>query len=677
MPQESYRYFRFQGFADQTGATTTRLIELQAIEEGTGTNRLLNKTPITQSDPPDTGGAVSIATDGLYTLSGYPIWWTYVGEPTLTYDLGALYPLDYIRVMMYSKTTDGRQTRFKVWLSKDNVDWSFLLADYSTNTVIQPEPNGWAITTPAQVQQGTNFTASATDTISFLDSAIEVYTANGYNFTPNAILNIVFTQVATEVFTANFNSAAILNFALSPSGIEVYTPKGYNFTGNSLDPITFTDLGTSIYTANGYSFNQSGTLNIALTDSGTSILGAEGYDFTQNSEAETLLFTFSATEILTPKGYDFIQSSTISMAYTSSGTEVYTPNGYSYNQNAVLNIALTSLGTEVFKANFNAVGSNLIALTSLGTEVFTASQGVTFTANATANILFSSTATEVFTASNGVSFSMTGLNSLMYRTTPIQTYTQGQEGNFNQNAYEDNSLYDLASSVYVSNHMDFTASTSEILPSLTYSATEVLTPSSGLTFTANGIRNITFISSGAQVYFKQTILDVTQNGILSIKYTTTANSVYTNVFNRFTANAGENFALYITAESFKTSPPPQDHILNATLDFRLSIATAVLFNKVVYTPSYEEEIQKPNTLYEPLEKDRAMVERNKIPSYGEPIEDTVFTREYRINRDILTLTGKKEPVTVGYGVESDKRNTLYQLSASDQKRLDERGLSDD
>jgi hypothetical protein len=131
----SYRYVRYQGYGDNT-STTSRLVELQAKEGAT--NRLYLKTPMA-GYPAVNGGAIGVATDGAFVQSsGYPLWWTGEGVPILTYDLGALYPIDTIIVAGFSSAVDPRTTQFKVWVSPDNVDWSKLVIDYSLNATNQP-----------------------------------------------------------------------------------------------------------------------------------------------------------------------------------------------------------------------------------------------------------------------------------------------------------------------------------------------------------------------------------------------------------------------------------------------------------------------------------------------------------------------------------------------------------
>ena len=131
----NYRYVRVQGYGDNT-STTTRIVELEAMEGAT--NRLLNKLPMAGYPAPN-GGTIGVATNGaIVHAAGYPLWWSGAGIPILTYDLGAAYPIDFIRYVGYSKTTDPRQTKFKLWVSTNNVDY-LLVTDQSLNTTPQPE----------------------------------------------------------------------------------------------------------------------------------------------------------------------------------------------------------------------------------------------------------------------------------------------------------------------------------------------------------------------------------------------------------------------------------------------------------------------------------------------------------------------------------------------------------
>jgi Chitobiase/beta-hexosaminidase C-terminal domain len=132
------RYIRFIGYGDNVSAATTRLVELQVMFGAT--NLLLNKLPIS-GEAVSTGGTIDKATDGIITMSGYPIWWNGAGIPTLVYDLGDWYDVTQVKVWMYSTAGDPRQTKFKIDISADNVAW-FNVVDYSANTTAQPV-DGW------------------------------------------------------------------------------------------------------------------------------------------------------------------------------------------------------------------------------------------------------------------------------------------------------------------------------------------------------------------------------------------------------------------------------------------------------------------------------------------------------------------------------------------------------
>lgn len=136
------RYVRFQGFGDNASASTTRLVEFQVMHGAT--NLLLNKLPIS-GEPVDFGGTIDKVTDGdAVTMTGYPIWWSGAGIPTLTYDLLDWYDISQIKVVGYSTAGDPRANKFKLFVSADNVAW-FQVVDHSLNTTTQPA-GGWTFT---------------------------------------------------------------------------------------------------------------------------------------------------------------------------------------------------------------------------------------------------------------------------------------------------------------------------------------------------------------------------------------------------------------------------------------------------------------------------------------------------------------------------------------------------
>ena len=131
----SYRYVRYTGYGDSSSATTSRLVEIQAMHGAT--NRLLNKLPLAGYATVN-GGAIAVATDGAFVQSsGYPLWWQGAGIPDLKYDMLDWYAIDTIKIAGFSSAVDPRQTKFKIQVSTDNLAW-VTVADYSTNTTVQP-----------------------------------------------------------------------------------------------------------------------------------------------------------------------------------------------------------------------------------------------------------------------------------------------------------------------------------------------------------------------------------------------------------------------------------------------------------------------------------------------------------------------------------------------------------
>jgi hypothetical protein len=144
-PEAGWRYIRYQGFGDNTGEGTTRLIELMAMEGST--NHMSGLLPIS-GEATAIGTFEQITDEYVGMDSGtYAIWWFGAGIPTLVYDLGAGRNIDTMRVWMYSAAQDPRQTRFRLWVSKDNTNWE-MVADYRDNTVNQ-SVDGWSFAVPS------------------------------------------------------------------------------------------------------------------------------------------------------------------------------------------------------------------------------------------------------------------------------------------------------------------------------------------------------------------------------------------------------------------------------------------------------------------------------------------------------------------------------------------------
>ena len=129
--------FELQGYGDNQ-AEQLELLNFMAMEGAT--NRLLNITPLAGYASRKRRARLELQQMALlFIRAGYPLWWSGAGIPTLTYDMGALYPIDTLIYVGYSPNVDPRQTKFKLWVSPDNVNWTKQIIDYSANTTVQPE----------------------------------------------------------------------------------------------------------------------------------------------------------------------------------------------------------------------------------------------------------------------------------------------------------------------------------------------------------------------------------------------------------------------------------------------------------------------------------------------------------------------------------------------------------
>ncbi|MEH7114505.1 discoidin domain-containing protein [Neobacillus niacini] len=269
MAQETWRYVRFQGYGDNTTTGTTRLVEVQAWEGGT--NRLLNKLPIS-GEPVSAGATIDKVTDGnVASVSGsFSIWWVGAGIPTLTWDLEALYPLTSLLCAMYSPSNDPRQTKFKLWVSKDNVAWT-QIADYSNNTITQSSTTGFSFPTPVAEADTTppgeitNLTEQHTDLAIIFDwteptgdadfKTVEVY-RDGIHYAGD--LNFeTFTDTAVQPSTSYlYRFVTLDNLDNESPGVEITVTTDAAKTYEHLKPTEVTNISnfepTDVVTALSY-----------------------------------------------------------------------------------------------------------------------------------------------------------------------------------------------------------------------------------------------------------------------------------------------------------------------------------------------------------------------------------------------------------------------------------------
>jgi hypothetical protein len=133
-----YRYIRVVGHGDQTGIVT-RIIELEAIEAGTGANLLAGLLPIS-GEAANSPNTVAHCTNGIKVqdTANQVYWWIGEGIPDLVYDLGSTKSIAQINYIGYSPSFDPRTTQFIIYVSTDNANWT-TVTDYTGNTTNQPE----------------------------------------------------------------------------------------------------------------------------------------------------------------------------------------------------------------------------------------------------------------------------------------------------------------------------------------------------------------------------------------------------------------------------------------------------------------------------------------------------------------------------------------------------------
>jgi hypothetical protein len=290
---------------------------------------------------------------------------------------------------------------------------------------------------------------------------------------------------------------------------------------------------------------------------------------------------------------------------------------------------------------------------------------------------------------------------------------------FQQNMFYDFLFWDYADQIYSQEHLEFTPQAIEIIDLSINSAGQYTNANMLNGFAAE---NIGLITGAAAEYIKATIYNYESltSELTSLTMAATADYIQTTVYNfvgltseltsltmgataehieahLFNGLAPNNISLNIQAISqyqningFKSkgvepidfehwatllvTTEPRNNIGTGELNFKLKIVNWVYFESDIYKPTYKLEITKPNTLWEPTEQDRPLVEANQRPRQGVNIEDTIFggQDEFKIDRRILSLTDIGEPTQISYASEIKKPNTLY------TKNNDyERGLMDD
>ena len=117
-------------------------------------------------------------------------------------------------------------------------------------------------------------------------------------------------------------------------------------------------------------------------------------------------------------------------------------------------------------------------------------------------------------------------------------------------------------------------------------------------------------------------------------------------------------SLYFEAfGTFRVTTESRSYEMEVQVFLDLAFASWVYFEDDIYDPTYNVEITKPNTLWEPLPEDRVMVDANKAPSQGMDYSDTSFGRSHNnlIDRRIVGLTHIKNQQKYHMQLRSENR----------------------
>jgi hypothetical protein len=126
---KNYRYLRISMFGDNTGATYSRLVEINC-KNASGTNILLNKTPTSYTTL--LAGTIGLVNDGNTTVANRA---TFNTNPArVVWDFTSNVEMATCECWFYAAVGDQRYHNFKVEVSRNNIDWVVVGTDYTNNS---------------------------------------------------------------------------------------------------------------------------------------------------------------------------------------------------------------------------------------------------------------------------------------------------------------------------------------------------------------------------------------------------------------------------------------------------------------------------------------------------------------------------------------------------------------
>ena len=580
--------------------------------------------------------------------------------------------------------------------------------------------------------EGYDVAAMAQENILLVFIAGQVYTPRGLSFEATSQDEFLLSETATQDFTAHFENNAQLNFSLSIQATQNINEVGYSNATAAAETLEINFAATQDFAAH-FESTKAESFNLIMTaaqdytaigytneatTAETIILGLEGVqDFAAHFEAiqaEQIELTFSASQVFQAnfigqasrtiyfedsataaadfsKGLVFDQSTLENFSLSEAATQTFTAfEGYAFIQNASNDFSISETALSHYELGETGVyhqwATNSIYLQQTSEKTYT-KNWVEFESSAGENFI-NEFYSEAFSDYQNINhFEANAAENLTFYISPLQFYGK----DLRATAQENFELSINAISEQNITHLDFEASATEFF--YIHSTDISLHQINYLTIHQNMFYDFVFWDYADQFYKQNFISFAAQTIENHFSLSIEAGEKYINA-NAMQAETTENFGLIVQAFSsyehintFRSIASetldltafgtllnvtePREHFLNAHLDINLKVIKWIYFESDIYKPTYKIEITKPNTIWEPTQEDRPLVERNKIPQQGVDISDTIFSDQniYKVDRRILNLTKVKGPTKITYEAESQKTNSLYTVHNDDQGGL--------
>jgi len=559
-----------------------------------------------------------------------------------------------------------------------------------------------------------HFESTASLNFSLSDAAAQDLTPVGYSTETTATETINLMETGTQDFAAHFENSGIDQIILIIAAIQEFQA---NFTSQGTQTIFIEDLAaaTVIY-SDGLQFQQNTQEIINLSQVASQVFTPfVGYEFFQNASNDFSLSDAAASLFILGETGVYNQWST-TIIYVQESTEAtYTRNWLDFEHVATENINGFTVEAVSDYQNINIFEAQAV-------ESFTwyisplSWYGRYFPETAQDNFSLLINAASEYTE-NHLTFDMQANVFFFLHYTDIALH-QVNYLTIQQNMYYDFYFWDYADSVYTQNSLTFETQITENIDLSFQTVTQYInanmlngfaTENIGLFTEAAAeyvqtiinhfdhfvVESFNFVFSaisehvGVDIY----VFDGLASEIIGLAFNGTTEHIEAHLFdglatlnidlsdqvlseykhiNVFTSQVFETIDFEGFGTLFVTTEPRQ-YSVNAYMNFSLKVVNWIYFESDIYVQTYKIEITKINTIWEPTEQDRPLVEENKRPIHEMDISDTIFSAQYKVDRQILNLTKLKGPSKITFEAESQKPNSLYTINHDN----DERGLFND